>query len=241
MRSHVSGMPKLKLDEVATPCLPDVAPPRPQRFRAWRERIRAAKALPLSTVALKLARKLASPVGDVGALHVFTWPTAVSGSTTAAAGFEGAEVRPDDCAAVAHSLGKSPDDFGARMRAGDRCFATFAEGEAIHARWVSSRPTLVPELDLWITPDRGEGYVYDSFTAHAWRGRKATAVARYAMNRMLFRDGITRVWTYVVADNRSSLRALDPFQERAFSVSYLRIGELRPLLLGPVVHPLYRS
>lgn len=188
-----------------------------------------------------MARKLARPVGDVGALHVFTWPTAASGSTTTTAGFEGVEVRLEDIAGVAHSLGKRPGDFTERMRAGDRCFATFADGRAIHARWASTRPTRVPELGLWIAPGRGEAYIYDSFTAPAWRGKKATAVARHAMNRLLFREGITRVWTYIVADNRSSLRALDPYQELAFSVSYLRIGQLHPLLFGPAPHPLHRG
>lgn len=179
---------------------------------------------------VKVARKLLSPILDLGAIHIFSWTPGDNGSTPEE--FEASEVPVDQIAAVARMLGRSAADFCCRVADGERCFISSMSGVAVHARWVTSRPRRLPETGHWVEPGEGEAYVYDSFTVPRWRGRRATRAARALMDRTLHSEGIRRAWNYVRSDNYASLRALSSFQKRVCTVRYLRLANGPVLVLG---------
>lgn len=199
------------------------------------------RTLPPSALVIRAARKLLRGAGDVGAMHIFTWETGGDPGRVKSSPFRGAEVLEPGIARVACALAKDEKAFTSRLRAGDRCFCAFLDDLPVHARWVAMRPVRIPELDRWFVPGKQEAYVYDSFTAPDFRGRRAIDVARRVMNATLHAEGIGRAWNYILSDNVSSLRGLSSVQRKVFTIPFVRIGRTFLVFMGSRPVPLAAS
>ncbi len=109
------------------------------------------------------------------------------------------EIHADRARLVAAAMGHEGDLVSTRMARGCRCFGVFAAGELAGYGWLSTDPEWIGELELTITPRRGEGYIWNCVTlpAHRRRGVFRTLISGIAAAA---RDGgLRRVWIGSVA------------------------------------------
>ena len=62
------------------------------------------------------------------------------------------------------------ENFERRMSHGDRCFASWHNGEIVDACWVATGSVYVPYLSRYIWLDPGDVYSYDAYTLPDYRG-----------------------------------------------------------------------
>lgn len=200
------------------------------------------KRLSASLVLERLARKVVSPVVESGRLKVYGWAIAEAPLDTVdrGSGFEGREATHPELLAIAAALNRDRATFEERAERGERCFAAWSGDTPVHMRWVATRPTLVPELGMYVCPAAGEAYVYDAFTDPAHRGRYATAAARLAMHRAFRAEGIRTAFAYIRSDNVPSLKALSSYHRILFELGFARWRRSeKPSVFGRARHPLY--
>ena len=127
--------------------------------------------------------------------------------------------------------------FASRLSGATRCWLVLHEGRIAHATWTAAAAAWTREVGRFFRPPPGEGYIYESFTSPAVRGRGIYPLAlRHILGR-LGAEGITRMWVGVEADNEPSIRAITKAGfEVAFEISYRR--RFGRLTLGPPEGPL---
>jgi GNAT superfamily N-acetyltransferase len=176
-----------------------------ERFRARFARlVRFGPAAAVVTV----AKRLLKPWVTFGTIVVIELPVRRS---TPAPGLHVRQIQESDVPLMAAAFGRKPDDLARRLARGDRGYFLFSdadEGEPLHMRWVTTRPTFVPEAGLWLCPDEGTVYLYDVETRPAARGRGLTALARPAMDDSLAADGFHAKVAYIRGDNHPMWRAM---------------------------------
>ena len=127
--------------------------------------------------------------------------------------------------------------FAARLTDATRCWLVLHEGRIAHATWTTTAGAWTREIGRYFKPPPGEGYVYESFTSPAVRGRGIYPLALRHILARLGAEGITRLWVGVEADNEPSIRAITKAGfEVAFEISYRR--RFGRLTLGPPEGPL---
>ena len=196
--------------------------------------VRYGPAAGLVTVAKRLLR----PWLELGTVVVFELPLR---RCTVAPGLEVRLLHADDAPRVAAAFGRRPEALVRRLARGDRGYCVFSEDEPLHMRWVTTRPTHIPEVGLWLRPAAGTVYVYDVETRAAARGRGLAGLARAAMDDGLAAEGFHAKVAYIRGDNHAMWRSLadapGPLR-RLCRVGYLRRRGRAPRVLGRPRWPL---
>lgn len=109
-----------------------------------------------------------------------------------------------------------------RFERGDRCIvARDNEGRYLHTRWVSVRPTYIPELGRCVAPRAGQAYMYDGYTRPEARGKGVDGAIRAFIFARMRDAGFDEVLSYVRGSNAAGLAAARKWQQSAGSVGYV--------------------
>jgi SAM-dependent methyltransferase/ribosomal protein S18 acetylase RimI-like enzyme len=120
-----------------------------------------------------------------------------------------------------------------RLRNGDQCIVALdREGRPLHARWVTTAVTPIPELAQAIAVAPGEAYFYDGYTLREVRGRGVDAAVRRHIFKLLREAGFVRVYSYVRSGNEAAVRAAARLQRPVGRAYYVRLRGLRPLVIA---------
>jgi GNAT superfamily N-acetyltransferase len=113
-----------------------------------------------------------------------------------------------------------------RLDRNDVCFLARSGGRMVGAMWTARRSSFVRYLRTEFTIAQDEVYLYDVYTAGAWRGRKI-APALYRRVFQHYRPGGVRlVVGALLPENHASMRSLA-------STGFRVIGRVGYLALGP--------
>jgi ribosomal protein S18 acetylase RimI-like enzyme len=125
------------------------------------------------------------------------------------------------------------DEASRRFGRGDRAFAAFeANGTCVHTRWVTTAPTVIPEVGRAIIPGPGQAYFYNGYTRPESRSQGIDGLVRSLIFSTLRSEGFTAVYSYVRSDNPAGLRAASRWQRRVGHVRYIRIVRGRSFVSG---------
>ena len=86
------------------------------------------------------------------------------------------------------------------MRRGCRCFVAEIGAEVVGYGWVSTAAEWIGELQLEISPARGEAYIWNCFTLQPHRRKGVFGVVLRGIKAQLKRDGLSRVWIGSIDD-----------------------------------------
>jgi hypothetical protein len=115
-----------------------------------------------------------------------------------------------------------------RLDQGHECFAVWHEGRIIHAAWAVAGRAHVEYLSRDLELESGEVYIYDAFTAPAFRGRNASPVRALAMGAHFRARRCRSVLTAVRPENTAGFRPLEKVgTEPVGVIGYIGIGPLR--------------
>ena len=84
------------------------------------------------------------------------------------------------------------DEVRSRFRDGDACCVARSEGEIVASRWFSTRRAVIPFLEHSFPLGDREGYLYNAYTAPAWRGRGLAGTLTAFMLDELEKEGAVR-------------------------------------------------
>ncbi len=126
--------------------------------------------------------------------------------------------RPDQDAETIHR----------RLAQGHRCFAVWHEDRIVHAAWAATGRAPVEYLSHDLALDPGEVFVFDSYTALAFRGRGASPLRALVLGRHFRAHGYQSVLTAVHPENTAGFRPLEKVGARRVGViGYIGIGPWR--------------
>lgn len=185
-----------------------------------------------------VGKRLLHPWLELGTIVVFELPLRRS---TVAPGLEVRQLHAGDLPRVAAAFGRRPEALASRLARGDRGYCVFSEDGPLHMRWVTTRPTHIPELGLWLRPAAGTVYVYDVETRASARGRGLAALARAAMDDGLAAEGFHAKVAYIRGDNHAMWRSVSDAPgplRRLCRVGYFRRRGSTPRILGRPRWPL---
>lgn len=118
----------------------------------------------------------------------------------------------------------------ARLRAGQTCAVVRAGGAVVGYCWSTTAPASVEEVRCRVVPAADEVYLYDAYTAPAWRGRRLFPAMLAALLDAARAQGRRRALIFVLASNRASRRAIERAGFRRFlavtRVEVLGVGRL---------------
>ena len=182
------------------------------------------------------ARVRLYPYFKFGTVTVLSWDLPGWLERPAPDTFSARELRVDELAGIARVFDRPAGELHRRAHLGDRCFCAFHDGQPVHMRWVTTRPTELPELDLFFCPGPGEVYVFDAHTLPPYRGMRTSSAARLAMARSLTDQGFTTGHAYIMAgEDRWSLAG---YTVRS-RIRFHRFGRGRVHRKGALVPPVY--
>ncbi len=187
----------------------------------------------LRQLSSRVLRKLAAPVVDWGGITFFERVLDADSPAPGHAAFTVREVTPAEAQVL--ESGRDPsqscDEALRRFRRGDRAFAAIDEnGTCVHTRWVTTIPTVIPEIEREIIPGPGQAYFYNGYTRPDSRGRGVDGLVRNLIFSTLRGEGFTAVYSYVRSDNPAGLRAASRWQRPVGSITYLRIVRGRSIV-----------
>jgi GNAT superfamily N-acetyltransferase len=117
-----------------------------------------------------------------------------------------------------------------RIREGQVCAVARHESKVIAYCWLTHKPEWVAEVSRLVVPGPDEVYLYDAFTAPAWRGRGLFPAMLGQLIQYARTHGKRRALIFVLARNRASRRAIERAEFELFqAVSRVRLGGLRLL------------
>lgn len=118
---------------------------------------------------------------------------------------------------------ESPATFRARLAADVHCFVVEANGRLVHSTWVTTTSAWTREIDSYLSPPKGDAYVYESFTRSDARGRGIYPFALAGILAAMAAHSVGRVWVGIESRNEASRRAITKagFVE-GFSMGYRR-------------------
>jgi RimJ/RimL family protein N-acetyltransferase len=116
----------------------------------------------------------------------------------------------------------------ARLHAGDRCFATWLDGELVAVRWLATGSATVEYLDLVFPLEDGDVYHYDSFTSPRHRRRGLSVASQARLTEALRSEGRRRIVRAVLPENRAAVRDAEKAGfRRAGRIGFVRAGPWR--------------
>jgi GNAT superfamily N-acetyltransferase len=92
-----------------------------------------------------------------------------------------------------------------RLDSGQLCFVAWHAGQIVSACWTAVRPTHIPFLDCDTELAPGEVYLYERFTAQAYRGQRLAHAVRTYQLRYLRNAGYRRAIGAIVPENRRAV------------------------------------
>src|SRR5262249_41431863 len=107
-----------------------------------------------------------------------------------------------------------------------------SNSEIAHSRWVSTKDTDVPELEMMTRPRAKQGYMYDGYTKPEYCGRGIDGAVRNFIYQTMKCQGVENIYSYVRNDNPVGIRAARRWQARIGTVWYLRFSDADPLVFG---------
>jgi GNAT superfamily N-acetyltransferase len=119
------------------------------------------------------------------------------------------EVSAGSAQVIVEVMGAEGDLVAMRLARGCRCFGAWIGPEVVGYGWLSARDEWIGELQLGITPDRGEAYIWNCVTVprHRRKGIFSAVVASIVAQART--EGFARVWIGSVANSaeRAVVRA----------------------------------
>ena len=98
----------------------------------------------------------------------------------------------------------SEDQLNQRLKNGHFCLGLNKDGEFVAFNWANPHEG---SGDLCRFPLKAdEGYLYDAYTVHAYRGKRLAPYLRYQSYRTLSQKGMTRLYSISDAFNTPSIR-----------------------------------
>lgn len=146
---------------------------------------------------------------------------------------------------IAAATGLSAGDVAQRLARGAHCLGLRRDYELASTGWVSTRSAWVGEIGCWLTPSRGEAYVWDFWTQPRFRGNGLyLALLRESVHR-LGEAGIERIWIGAEWQNWRSILGIAHAGFRPIgavvAVRFVGLG-FRYLIANPdVADPIARS
>lgn len=114
-----------------------------------------------------------------------------------------------DADAYARLIGTdAASTFVRRLSGTTRCYLVLDGSMILHATWCTTAAAWTREIHAYLSPPRGDAYVYESFTRPEARGKGVYPLALRSIASGLYRDDCKRVWVGVEAGNQASLRAV---------------------------------
>jgi GNAT superfamily N-acetyltransferase len=130
-----------------------------------------------------------------------------SGTPTDVAEFSRAG--PEDAEELAAvTLSGDPQTLRGRLAAGRRCYVARVRGALAAYGWVSFGEEVIGEMRLRIRLLPGEAYVWDCFTAPAYRRRGLYSALLQHITAELRAEGLCRVWIGADLDNIPSQKGM---------------------------------
>ena len=152
------------------------------------------------------------------------FPLPALGAGPVLVGEAGAETVAELAAAMD---GWDPDDVGARLAGGKRCFTARVDGAIAAYGWVTPKGEWIGELDRAVRLDGDEAYIWQCATLPAHQGQGLYKALLAAMLAALAGEGCRRVWIGCALDNTPSVRAFAALGLRpVVMVGYWRLGGL---------------
>ena len=181
------------------------------------------------------------PIGDLwfaalGAARIYrrlvllARPLGPSGLELATpAGVRIAALTPEDVGAyLAFRPEQRSAEIRGRLSRGHRCFAAWQEHQIVHAAWGATERAPIDYLSQEIELSPDEVFVFDAFTAPAFRGRNLSPLRAVIMGRHYHEQGYRRVLTAVHPENRVGFRPLEKVGTRPVGlIGYAGIGPFR--------------
>lgn len=125
------------------------------------------------------------------------------------------------------------EEIAHRFSRGDRCFTVRdTRGNILHSRWITSKPTFIPELNLHIVPARRQLYMYDGYTRAEARRRGIDSAMRRFVFRMAHEEGAREIISYVHSHNPAGIKAAEKLQKEVGSARYVRFFSQWRLVFG---------
>ncbi len=119
-------------------------------------------------------------------------------------------------------------DAERRIREGQVCAVARQGSDRIAYCWSTREPEWVAEIGRLVVPGPDEVYLYDAFTAPAWRGRGLFPAMLGRLVEYARAHGKSRALIFVLAGNRASRRGIERAGFQLFqAVSRARLGGLR--------------
>jgi L-amino acid N-acyltransferase YncA len=140
--------------------------------------------------------------------------------------FEFAELSAEDVGRyVVFRRGAREADILARMAAGNQCFAALCNGEIASVSWIAVNEGYMQLIDYRFPLEADEIYVFDSFTARNYRGKRIQSALYYRLSEHFRDSGYRAAITMIVPENRPNIvsRTLQGFRLTG-SVTQFRFG-----------------
>jgi ribosomal protein S18 acetylase RimI-like enzyme len=113
-----------------------------------------------------------------------------------------------------------------RLRAGHFCLLAYADGQAVHSRWIAPTRARIDYLGVDIEPAPDAVYNYEIYVSERFRGGGIANAGAVEAARFLLDQGVARACSVVMPENDAGMKLVA--RQR-----YRRIGRLRTLrLLG---------
>jgi hypothetical protein len=106
-----------------------------------------------------------------------------------------------------------------RLTAGDRCFLVRVEGRIVHSGWIATQIKQDPYLRCTLTLQPGDIFLYDHYTAPAFRSRGLSIAREIHILKHYLSEGYRRSVAIVAIENKPAFR---PFE----ALGYRPIGML---------------
>ena len=113
-----------------------------------------------------------------------------------------------------------------RLARGDRCWAARRNGDIVSTRWVASGSAWIEYLGVEVPLRPDEVFLYETYTAPAYRGLGLSPAAGTRLTRALRAEGWMSILGGVVPENAAALRA-------ASKTGYREVGSVGVVRLGP--------
>lgn len=124
--------------------------------------------------------------------------------------------------------GADPSELRRRLEDGQLCFVVRHEGRIVHSTWVATGRAWIDYLsrEMRLLPD--EVYVYEAFTAPAFRGQQISPARAVHLVRHFQEAGYRRLVALIVPENKQAFRAAQRTGYKPCGLmGYLRLGPWR--------------
>ncbi len=101
--------------------------------------------------------------------------------------------------AIAEAMGEHGDLVGKRLARGCRCFGAWLGDDLAGYGWLSTGPEWIGELELELTPEGGDGYIWNCLTVPAHRRHGVFRSMLAGITAQAREDGLRRLWIGSVA------------------------------------------